>query len=148
MFEQILEGLANSGGQEAVATPTGLEDPMAKLSALEKLGIGLGGIDAVNNYRRQGLDIQKQQMEGRKLEALKALGDRMRTGELDREGAALEYANITGDYSNVFGVGARPPAALQEWGSVQRNVAGAKTPIFTNETCEPNVRPWRKPSSA
>lgn len=115
MFQQILEGLSNAGGQNAMAVPAGYEDPVAKMNALEKLGLGLGGIDAVNSYRKSGMDLQDRQIEMKRLEALKELGARMQRGEITREQAQIEYGNISGDYSGVFGVGARPPAALQEW---------------------------------
>ena len=112
MFQEILQ---NMGNEAPVAVPAGYEDPVQKMNFLEKLGLGLGGIEAVNSYRNSAMKVQDRQLEAQRLEALKEIGARMQRGELTREQAQLEYGNITGDFSGVFGVGARPPAALQEW---------------------------------
>lgn len=115
MFQEILKGLSNMGGQEAVAVPAGYEDPVAKMNTLEKFGLGLGGIDAVNSYRNSAMKVQDRQLEAKRLDALRQLGEKVQRGEMTREQAQLEYGNITGDFSSVFGVGAQAPAALREW---------------------------------
>lgn len=112
MIQDILQ---NMGNEAPVAVPAGYEDPVAKMNFLEKLGLGMGGIDAVNSYRQSAMKVQDRQMEQQRLDALKKLGERMQRGEINRDQAQLEYGNITGDFSGVFGVGARAPAALQEW---------------------------------
>jgi len=45
--------------------------------------------------------------------ALKQLGEQLNTGAIDRESALTKYAQITGDYSRVFGGDEQSPAALQ-----------------------------------
>lgn len=53
--------------------------------------------------------------EVREKRALKELAARMQRGEMPKDEAAIVYAGITGDYSGLFGIGARSPAVLQEW---------------------------------
>lgn len=119
----ILDILQNMDGgnamQRAPVIPTGYEDPVAGMNFLEKLGLGLGGIDAVNSYRRQGLQMQDLQRKAQQDEALRGLAQRMQTGEITRDQALTDYAGITGDYSGIFGVGARAPAALQIYDRVK-----------------------------
>lgn len=57
----IMEALQSMGGQpmERTPDPNGYQDPVAKMNALEKLGLGLGGIDAVNDYRRSFAGSEK-----------------------------------------------------------------------------------------
>lgn len=81
----------------ARATPAATDD----LNFFQKFGLGLSGIENVEAYK------QKQ--------ALKALGDQLLSGEINKEQALAKYGGITGDFSGMLGVGARAPAAIQEW---------------------------------
>lgn len=119
MFQEILQSLGGQQAQRAPVIPAGYEDPVAGMNFLEKLGLGLGGIDAVNSYRRQGIQMQDLQRKAQQDEALRGLAQRIQTGELSRDDALVDYAGITGDYSGIFGVGARAPAALQIYDRVK-----------------------------
>jgi len=111
----VMDVLQNMGGAQPVGVPQGYQDPVQGMNFLEKLGLGLGGIDAVNAHRTAGLKVQETQREGQKMDALRQLAEKMKRGEIDQQQGLMEYAGITGDYSGLFGVGARAPAAIQEW---------------------------------
>lgn len=103
--------------------PAGFEykDPIAEMNFLEKLGMSMGGIENMNNYRNQAYNRQlgqyQQQQEAAQRNALQDIAQRMQTGELDREGALVEYAKRTGDYSKMF-QSQSTPAALQEYNAL------------------------------
>lgn len=73
----------------------------------------------MDNQRRTNLAEENNryeiEKERRKTEALQRLAEKVQTGQIDPKQAQLEYGTISGDFSGMFGVGARPPAALQEW---------------------------------
>jgi hypothetical protein len=108
--------------------------PYDELNAGGKIGLALQSLKdpmAVQNYRAMALAEQERRDKEAKMEALKQLSQDM-MGETDgvpneagvmgpvqlkdpisQKEALIKYAGITGDYSGLFGIGARPPAALQ-----------------------------------
>ena len=112
------------GGQNAApALPNGnmeeYADPFDGMNPLLKVGIGLGGVGAVNNHRNAAYKQQDKQKQGQKKQALKELAERIQRGEISREQGLAEYAGVTGDYSGMFG-GGSDPAALRIFDRVEK----------------------------
>lgn len=94
----------------------------------EKMMRGVFGINpefgqrlygAMDDQRRTNMVEQERryerQKEQRKMEALQKLAEKIQSGQIDQQQGLIEYAGITGDYSGLFGVGARAPSAVQEY---------------------------------
>lgn len=105
-------------------------DPIQELSFLEKLGLGLSGIDNVNQYRQQGINsqlqsarLQQMQLENERelanRSALQELAGRIQQGDLSRDDALLEYSRLTGDFSPFLRAPNSTPAAIQIFDRVQ-----------------------------
>lgn len=81
--------------------------PLAGVSPLAKVFLALGGTNAVDSTIKTNLDRANQA-------AMSDIAKRMQSGELDRQGALLEFARRTGDASKLFQQDTTP-AAIQEY---------------------------------
>ena len=64
---------------------------------------------------KPGRAMTAMQNERQQRGALAELSQMMQSGKIDREQAMMKYAEITGDFSPMFGSGSRQPASVQEW---------------------------------
>lgn len=110
--------------------------PFENMNALTKIAIGMGGSSAVSQieqaaYQRQLDAFEMQQEEARKT-ALQDIARRMQTGEIDRQGALMEYAERTGDFSRMFQQDTTP-AAIKEFEYVSQLDPEEKALYFQNK---------------
>lgn len=77
-------------------------NPFDNISLLEKIGIGLGGVDAVDKFKNSALQQREAELQKQRQSALQQLSQGMQSGQLNQNQARQEYANITGDYSGMF----------------------------------------------
>ena len=114
---------AFGGGQQAPQQAQALQqlgqqqytNPMAGVNPLLKLGIGIGGPQAVKSFQQQGLAMQEKQMEADKMNRLRELGEMLQSGDIDEETARARYAGITGDLSGALRPSAAAPSAVREF---------------------------------
>lgn len=66
--------------------PKGYTDPLADKSALFKIALGLGGVDAVNSFRKMKYEEQDRLKEEQKMTALAQLADQMSGNVVPSEG--------------------------------------------------------------
>lgn len=102
------------------AAPTGFQfkDPYANMNWLEKLGAAAGGIDNINKTRSDSQASQlaefKASQDLQDRDALRSIADRLKSGDIDRKQALVEYAARTGDATKLFQQDTTP-AAIQEY---------------------------------
>lgn len=106
-FLDTLQSMFGASGP----SPT-MQDPFADRNALEKFGIGLGGLDAYKAVGEQGL-------KSAKAAAMQDIAARMQNGDLDQKSALIEYAKRTGDYDKMFQTDTTP-AAIREYEYVNK----------------------------
>lgn len=94
-------------------TPTApsVQDPLANLNFGDRLLLGLGGPDAVNDTKKMNLQLAQQA-------ALQDIAGQMQSGQLTKPQALVEYARRTGDFSHFFQQDTTP-AAIQEYNFVK-----------------------------
>lgn len=105
-------------------------NPYEKTNFLTRFGIALGGDDALTNFGKQQTEIHNKQV-------LADLMNKMNTGEIDKKSALTQYAQITGDYNPIFGVGAQDPSAIREYEYVNSLTPEQRTLYFQTKRATP-----------
>lgn len=100
-------------------------DPLAGVSPLAKILIGLGGPDAVDSTVKTKLDLANRA-------AAQDIAQQMQGGGLDRQSALAQYAARTGDYSHLFQADSTP-AAIQEYNFVNKLTPDQQALYFRNK---------------
>lgn len=134
-FLDTLNSMFGGGAQQTppfappMADPNTFQDPLEGMSFIRRMGIGLGGIDSVNNFRQQQFDMQQSTL---KQNALRDIAAKMENGELDQKSALIEYARRTGDYSKMFQADTTP-SAIREYEYVNRLSPEEQALYFKNK---------------